>query len=73
MAILSERDMPVPNLLLAYIDAGTGAILLQAFLAILLTCGVFFRRILFAPFRLLFKGRQAGASEDPQELPPSST
>ena len=47
------------TVLLAYIDPGTGAIVLQVVVATLLTMGAVFRRILLAPFaKLRGKNRQ---------------
>jgi hypothetical protein len=43
--------------LLAYIDPGSGAILLQVLLASVFTLGIFFRRLLLAPLRLFFKAQ----------------
>ena len=54
--------------LLLYIDPGSGAILLQALLALLLTFGVFFRRVLFAPFRYFF-GRREGEPLSTESVP----
>jgi len=35
--------------LVSYIDPATGALILQGILAVLLTAGVYFRRVLLAP------------------------
>lgn len=67
--------MNISSLLVAYIDPGTGAILLQALLAMLLTCGVLFRRIVFAPLRLVFRGQggqSAGTVADQQGHQPAA-
>jgi hypothetical protein len=45
-------------LFLAYIDPGTGSMILQAVIATLLGAGVFFRRVMFNPMTWL-KNRSA--------------
>ncbi len=41
--------------LLAYIDPGVGSIVIQAVLAMALSMGIIFRRVLFFPFAMLFR------------------
>jgi len=57
--------LPLAPSVLAYIDPGTGSILLQVLIASFLTAGVFFRRILFTPFAFLFGKRRR--KEDDQQ------
>lgn len=54
----------LPTAAFAYIDPGSGAILLQVLLAMLLTLGVLCRRILLAPFRILFRRHDAQAAAE---------
>lgn len=49
------------DFVLAYLDPGTGAIVLQAIAAVVLTIGVFFRKAIFAPatfFRYFVLGKK---------------
>ncbi len=52
---------------LAYIDPGTGAIVLQILVAAILGIGVVFRRIFIAPFAALFgrSSKSEGTAGDP--------
>ncbi|MDX1946428.1 MAG: hypothetical protein SFU86_13590 [Pirellulaceae bacterium] len=62
--------MPVLNVLLGYLDPGTGAIVLQIVVAAVLATGVFFRRAIFAPFALL---RRRGATPSADQAPSETT
>lgn len=47
--------------MLAYIDPGTGAIVLQVVVAAVLTAGVVLRRVIFSPFALLLRLRPSAS------------
>jgi len=67
--------MSLCNVLLAYLDPATGALVLQAIIACLLAGGVVFRRLLIQPLasllRLFGKGRQDEATSDSSTTPES--
>jgi len=52
------------NCLLAYLDPGTGSILLQVAAAAVLSCGVMFRQYVFSPFSSFFS--KSKKSESPE-------
>ena len=54
--------MTVMGSVLGYIDPASGAIILQVVVAAILTMGIAFRRILFAPL-MLFRRRQSTQDE----------
>ena len=51
--------------LLAYLDPGSGALVLQLVLAALLTAGVYFRRILLMPFSIFRKSQRTPPEDEP--------
>ena len=53
--------------LIAYIDPGTGALIVQVVIAVVATIGIVFRRVLLSPFyalRRLFGGGSKETSEE---------
>ncbi len=53
----------------AYIDPGTGSMVLQIVLAAVLTAGVAFRRVLFAPLAMLFGRRERSCENETERQP----
>ena len=63
---------------LAYIDPGTGSLLLQMLLAVIVSIGIVFRRIFISPFYAivnLFKKSKPEVSSDKSkpEVPPDDS
>jgi len=56
----------MPDTCLAYIDPGTGSILLQVLLGGLVGIGLFFRRAIFRVGRILIRGGEAATREAAQ-------
>jgi hypothetical protein len=52
-------------MILAYIDPATGAMVIQIVVAAVLTGGVFFRKVLLAPFAFLFRKSPSDGDETP--------
>ena len=55
------------DVVLAYIDPGAGALIIQAIIASVLTFGVVGRRIIFAPFLAIFRKSETAARESDAE------
>lgn len=53
--------------LFAYLDPGTGSIVLQVVVAAVLSAGVYFRQYVFAPFSM-FGGKKEAVEEAPENV-----